>query len=88
MFLNSYRTVVTFLSCSDVLGVVLALWICFVRIFKSLQNYSDTVTDIISFENHLESSSGHTLDFYPNLVKHRLKNVFLKKSPTRSSTML
>ena len=65
-----------------------ALDISIVRIFKSLQNYCDTVIYTTSFENHLESSSGHTLDFYPNLVKYRFKNVFLKKSPTGFSTVL
>ena len=29
---------------------------------------------------------GHTLNFCPNLVQYRFKNMYLKESPTRSST--
>ena len=47
-----------------------------------------SVTYFTSFEKHLESSSGHTLSFYPNLVKYRFKNLFLKESLTCSSTMI
>ena len=43
----------------------------FQKIFKLLPNYWHRVTDITSFENHLESSWGHTLTFYLNLVKYR-----------------
>ena len=50
-------------------------WISILKIFKLLLNYLHRVTDITSLEKHLESSSGHTLNFYPNLVKYRFKNV-------------
>ena len=46
------------------------------------------VTYIMSFEKHLVSSSGHTLSFYLNLVKYRFKNMFLKKSLIRYSTVI
>ena len=36
----------------------------------------------------LESSSGHTLSFYPNLVKYRLRNMFLKESIIRTSVVI
>ena len=75
MSLDSHRTVFTFLSLLDLLGVVLAFWISILKIFKSLQNYLPRVTDITSFVKHLENSSGHTLNFYLNLVNIVLKNV-------------
>ena len=56
--------------------------------FKLLPNYWHRVTDVTSFEKQLESSSGHTLSFYPNLVKYRLQNMFLKESLTGSSAMI
>ena len=52
--------VFTFLSWLDLLGVALAFWISILKIFKSLQNYWHRVTNITSFDKHLESSSGHT----------------------------
>ena len=61
MFLDSHRTVFTFLSWLDLLGVALAFWISILKIFKLLPNYWHCATDITSFEKHLESSSGHTL---------------------------
>ena len=42
--------------------------------FQKSSNYFHILTQgtyITSFENHLESSSGHTLTFYLNLVKYR-----------------
>ena len=65
MFLDSHLTVLTFRSWLDLLGNVLAFWISILKIFKSLQNILHRVTDIRSSEIHLESSSGHTLSFYP-----------------------
>ena len=62
--------------------------ISILKIFKSLQNYWHRVTDIPSFGKHLESSLGHTLNFCPNLVQYRFKNMYLKESPTRSSTVI
>ena len=73
MFLNSHRTVFTFLSWLDLLVVVLVFSISILKIFKSLPNYWHRVTDITSFEKHLKNSSGHILSFYPNLVKYRSK---------------
>ena len=46
------------------------------------------VTDITSFGKRLESSLGHTLNFCPNLVQYRFKNMYLKESPTRSSMVI
>ena len=58
---------------------------------KNLQITSKTywhrVTYFTSFEKHLESSSGHALSFYLN-VKYRFKNMLLKESFTRSSTVI
>ena len=51
-----------------------------------LPNYWHRITDITSFEKHLESSSDHTLTFHQNLVKYRFKNMFRKESLTRYST--
>ena len=68
MFLDSYRTVFTFFGRLDLLGVVLAFLISILKIFKLLQNYRHRVTDIASFEKHLESSSGHTLGFYKKKI--------------------
>ena len=44
-------------------------------------------TDFTSFGKRLESSLGHTLKFCPNLVQYRFKNMYLKESVTRSSTV-
>ena len=88
MFLDSHHTVFEFRSWLDSLGIVLAFWISILKIFKSLQNYWHMVTDITSFEKHLESSSGLSLSFCQNLVKYCLKNMFPKESLTRSSTAI
>ena len=40
-------------------------------------NYTEL--QISHLQKHLESSSGHTLTFYLNLVKYRFKNMFLKE---------
>ena len=69
-YLDSHPTVFTFLSWLHLLGFVLAFWISILKIFKSLPNYWHRVTDITSFEKHLESSSGPTRTFNPNLVKY------------------
>ena len=79
MFLDAHRTMFTFLCWLDLLGVVLAFWI---SILKKLQNHfqiADTVIYITKLEKYLESSSGHTLNFFPNLVKFRFKNMFMKE---------
>ena len=52
------------------------------NIFRSLPNYWHRVTDITNFEKLFESSSCHTLSIYPNLVKYRFKNMFLKELVT------
>ena len=77
MFLDSHRTMLTFLSWLDLLGAVLAFWICILNIFKSLTHYWHRVTVITSFKIHLENSSGHTLSFSPNLVKYRFTSILL-----------
>ena len=43
--------------------------------------YRHRITDMTSFERHLESSSGHTPSF-------RFNNMYLKESLTRSSTVI
>ena len=48
-----HRTVLTFRSWLDLLGVVLAFWISILKISKLLQNYLHRVTDITNFEKHL-----------------------------------
>ena len=58
------------------------------KIFKSLQNYWHRVTYSTSFGNRLESSLGYTLNFCPNLVQYRFKNMYLKESLTGSSTVI
>ena len=60
MFLDSDRTVFSFLSWLDLLGIVLVLSISILKIVILLPNYWYKVTDITSFEKHLENSSGHT----------------------------
>ena len=52
---------------------------------KNLQitsNYWHRVTDITFFGKRLEISLGHTLNFCPNLVQYRFKNMYLKESFT------
>ena len=51
---DSHRTVFTFRSWLDLLGVVLAFWISILKVSKLLQNYLHRVIDITSFEKHLE----------------------------------
>ena len=80
MFLDTHRTVFTFLSWLALLCDVLAFWISNVKFLKSLAK-CHRVTDITSFEKHLESSLCHILSFYPNLVNYRFKNMFLFLSP-------
>ena len=46
------------------------------------------VIDITSFEKHLESSLDHTPNFCRNLVIFRSKNMYLKESLNRSSTVI
>ena len=74
MFLHSPRTVFTFHSWKDLLSVVLTVWISILKIFKSLQYILHRVSGITSFEQHLESSSGHTKSFCPNMVQYRFKS--------------
>ena len=50
MFIDPNRTVCTFRSWLDSLGVVLPFWISIPKIFKSLQNNWHRVTYITSFE--------------------------------------
>ena len=88
MFLDSHRMLFTFLSWLDLLEVVRAFWFSILKIFKLLPNYWHRVTDITRFEKHLESSSVHTLSFYPNLVKYGFENIFLKESLVKSSMVI
>ena len=60
MFLDSHRTVFTFHSWLDLLGVVLAIWIPILNIFKSLANFWHRITYLTSLEK-VESSLSHTL---------------------------
>ena len=59
-FQDSHRTLFTFRSWFDLLGVVLAFWISILKISKLLQNCWHRVIDVTSFEKHLESSLDHT----------------------------
>ena len=68
-FQDSRRTVFTFRSWLDLLGVVLAFWISILKISNLPQNYVHRVIDITSFEKHLESSLDHTLNFCRHLSK-------------------
>ena len=85
---DSHRTVFTFRSWLDLLDVVLAFWISILKISKLLQNCLHRVIDITSFEKHLESSLDRTPNFCQNLVIFRSKNMYLKESLTRSSTVI
>ena len=49
-FPDSHRSVFTFCSWLDLLGVVLAFWISILKISKLLQNYLHRVKDITNFE--------------------------------------
>ena len=71
---DSHRMVFTFLSSLDFLGVALAFRIFILKIFELSPSYLHRITYTTSFEKHLESSLGHTLTFYLNLVKYRFKN--------------
>ena len=70
-FPDSHRTVFTFRSWLDLLDVVLAFWISILKIYKLLKNCLHRITDITSFEKHLESSLNHTPNFCRNLVMFR-----------------
>ena len=87
-FQDSHLTVFTFRSWLDLLDVVLAFWISILKISKLLQNCLHGVIDITSFEKHLESSLDRTPNFCLNLVIFRSKNMYLKESLTRSSTVI
>ena len=79
MLLDSHSAVFTFRRWLNLLDVVLAVWISILKIFKSLPKYLPGVTDITTVDLHLESSSGHSRNFNPNLVKYFFKNKFLKE---------
>ena len=87
-FQDSHPTVFTFRSRLDLLDVVLAFWISILKISKLLQNCLHRVIDITSFEKHLESSLDRTPNFCQNLVIFRSKNMYLKESLIRSSTVI
>ena len=53
-----------------------------------LSDFWHRVTDITSFGKRLESSLGHTLNFCPNLVLYRFKNMYVKESLSPSSTVI
>ena len=55
---------------------------------KNLQITSKLLTHIISFEKHLESSIDQTPNFCRNFVRFRSKNMYLKESLNRSSTVI
>ena len=54
---------------------------------KNLQITSKLLTQGYRYKR-FESSLGHTLNLCPNLVQYRFKNMYLKESPTRSSTVI
>ena len=86
---DSHPTVFTFRSWLDLLDVVTSV-LDFHS--KNLQITSKLLTqrviDIASFEKHLESSLDRTPNFCRNLVIFRSKNIYLKESLTRSSTVI
>ena len=82
MFLDSHRRVLTFRRWLDLLDVV-AFWIPILKLFTILQNYWHRVSDIISFEKHLESCLGDTQSICPNLVNFCFKNVFRSEGISR-----
>ena len=67
---------------------LLAFWISILKISKLLQNSLHRVIDITSFEKHLESFLDRTPNFCQILVIFRSKNMYLKESLTRSSTVI
>ena len=75
MFLDSHRTVFTFLSWFDLPGVSLSSLISILNIFKLLPNYWHRITAITSSEKHLENSSGNTLSFYKNLMQFHITRI-------------
>ena len=66
-FKDSHRTVFTFRSWLDLLGVVLAFWIAILKISKLLQNCWLRVIDITSSEKHLESSYSELLSKFGDI---------------------
>ena len=88
MFLDSRRMVFIFCSWFDLLYVVLTSLIFILKIFKVLQNYWQRVTNITSFGKRTGRFSGYTQTFCQNLEIYRFKNVFLKESLTRPSTVI
>ena len=94
-FCQRYFTHVTRSGCDRSLvrfpvATFLEVFACFpfLKLGESVQLKSSMVTDITSFENDLENSSGHTLTLYLNLVKYCFKNMIRKESPTRSCTVI
>ena len=78
-FQDSHRTVFTFRSWLDLLGVVLAFWISILKISKLLQNCWQRVIYITGFEKHLESSLDHTLNFCRNWW-YFVPRIFVKRN--------
>ena len=74
MFLEIHSAVFTFWNWLDSLCVVIAFWI-------SILESSNHFKAINSFDSYSEL-------FCPNSVKYRFKNLFPKKSLTRSSTVI
>ena len=89
MFLDFHRTMFTFLSLLDLLGVVLFSVLDFRS--KDLLVGPGLLTQgcrCRGLGRHLEGSSGHTLGFCPGVVRCRFRNMFLGETLTRFSTLL
>ena len=79
MFLDYHRTVFTFISWLDLVGNVVAFFgFSFNKSSNHFKKNRHMATDITRFEKHLERSSGHTLNFYQNLVKYHFKNIIFE----------
>ena len=77
-FLDSNRAAFTFLSCFDLLGVMLAFWISVLKIFKSHQNCWCRVIKIdITKRKGCSIFMSYSEDLL-NLVQDRLKNMLQK----------
>ena len=88
MFQDSHRMVFTFRNWLYLIGIVLAFWIFILNILKITSKLLTQGYRYHMLRKHLESSLGTSPSFCPNMVKCRFKNMFLKESLTRSSTVI
>ena len=88
-FLSEYKysevTLVRFARCCTSVFYFLSKYL---QITSKLLKQGYRYIFITSFGKRLESSLDHTLNFCPNLVQYRVKNMYLKEVLTRSSTVI